>query len=94
VSHLAPLVSIVIPVRDDSAALSDLLQQLPASGTVEILVSAAGDASGFASIRCARPDVIWLNDPPGRGRLPGESDGSSCRTGTRAYSCVVRCLYR
>ena len=66
-SHLTPLVSIVVPVRDDSAALSDLLQQLPPPGNVEIIVSAAGDASGFAPIRCARPDVIWLNGPPGRG---------------------------
>ena len=67
-SHLTPLVSIVIPVRGDSAALADLLRQLPATGNVEIIVSAAGDARDFASMRCARPDVIWLSGPPGRGR--------------------------
>ena len=60
------LVSIVIPARDDTAALSALLRQLPASPAAEIIVSIAGDIESLAPLRSSRPDVIWVTGSAGR----------------------------
>lgn len=64
-----PLVSVIIPVRDDDAALDALLSCLPATPDVEHAVSHAGVPSERQrALRRARPDVRWVDGPPGRGR--------------------------
>jgi rSAM/selenodomain-associated transferase 2 len=77
-----PLVSVVIPVRDDSAALARLLAQLPArfDGTTEIIVSVSGDEDAdLAALRRQRPDVQWVETAPGRGIQLNA--GAACATG-------------
>lgn len=62
------LVSVVVPVRDDAAALARVLAGLPPAGGVEVIVSATpGDEAPLAALRAARPDVRWVSGPPGRG---------------------------
>jgi rSAM/selenodomain-associated transferase 2 len=64
----SPLVSVVIPVRGDSAPLARLLASLPAHPDVEIIVSTADvpDAAQLR-LRAARADVRWIDGPAGRG---------------------------
>jgi rSAM/selenodomain-associated transferase 2 len=67
--HVPPLVSIIIPVRNDTAALSALLAQLGPQRTdedIEVVVAyAQGD--GVAELRLEHPDMIWVASAPGRG---------------------------
>ena len=63
---MPPLVSIVIPVRNDAGALASLLAQLPPSMDAEVIVSTAGHADVLAAIRSSRSDVIWVGGPAGR----------------------------
>ena len=63
-----PLVSVVVPVRGDSTPLSTLLAQLPSRPGVQIIVSSTGPADPtHDAIRGRRPDVRWIDGPPGRG---------------------------
>lgn len=63
-----PLVSIVIPVRGDSAPLTALLAQLPPRPHVELVVANTGHADAAQQhLRQSRPDVVWVDAPPGRG---------------------------
>lgn len=63
-----PLVSIVIPVRADPAALEALLARLPPVDDVEIIVACAAPIDEQTSrIRDARPDIVWVESRPGRG---------------------------
>jgi len=63
------LVSVVVPVRGDAAALARVLAGLPPAGDVEVIVSATpGDERPLAALREARPDVRWVSGPPGRGQ--------------------------
>ena len=63
-----PLVSVVVPVRGDSAPLAALLAQVPPRGGVEVVVASTGPVdSAQQRLRAARPDVTWLDAPPGRG---------------------------
>ena len=64
---MPPLVSVIIPVRGDIDALSQLLAQLPSSGSVEIIVAAAPPMDVFAGLRARFTDVIWIESEPGRG---------------------------
>jgi rSAM/selenodomain-associated transferase 2 len=69
------LLSIVIPVRRDAQALSRLLSQLPPQPDVQVIVTATGDGDEAfpandrpqSAIEAARPDVIWVRGPAGRG---------------------------
>ena len=60
------LVSVVIPALAGDQALAQILDQLPAPADVEIIVSIAGHGDTRA-LREARPDVIWVDAPIGRG---------------------------
>jgi rSAM/selenodomain-associated transferase 2 len=63
-----PLVSVVIPVRGDTAPLQALLAGLRPGVDVQVIVSAAGEVGPpERALRTARPDVVWLDGPPGRG---------------------------
>lgn len=63
-----PLVSIVVPVRGDSAPLVALLAQLPPRDGVEVVVASTGPVDvAQQRLRAARPDVTWLDGAPGRG---------------------------
>jgi rSAM/selenodomain-associated transferase 2 len=63
-----PLVSVVIPVRGDGAALTALLAGLPADPAVQVIVSRTGPADREeAALRASRPDIGWVDGPAGRG---------------------------
>jgi rSAM/selenodomain-associated transferase 2 len=67
-------ISIVIPVYDDTEALTRALQALQtldtfATGPAEVIVvSTSEDAASLAPLRAARPDVVWLEAARGRAR--------------------------
>ncbi len=64
----APFVSVVVPVRGDSGPLGALLAQLPARAGVQVVVASTGEIDAAqAELRVARPDVRWVDAPPGRG---------------------------
>jgi rSAM/selenodomain-associated transferase 2 len=64
----APFVSVVVPVRGDPGPLGALLAQLPARAGVQVVVASTGAiAAAQARLRLARPDVQWVDAPPGRG---------------------------
>ena len=72
---VAPLVSIIIPVRNDAESLARLLAQVleaSAEGTTsvapyEIIVSTTHDNDpAIESLRRARTDVRWIRGPAGR----------------------------
>ena len=67
-SATGPLLSIVLPVRGDVPPLAALLEHLPQQPGVQVIVSRTGpsDAAGDA-LRDRRPDVVWIDGPPGRG---------------------------
>jgi rSAM/selenodomain-associated transferase 2 len=66
---LTPLVSVVVPVRDDTAALAALLRHLSAvepailNSEIEVIVADAGRAGRMLPV----PGVTWIEAPVGRG---------------------------
>lgn len=67
-SASAPLVTVVVPVRGDSGPLAALLGQLPARDDVQIVVASTSPVDeAQRRLRAARPDVTWVDAPPGRG---------------------------
>jgi rSAM/selenodomain-associated transferase 2 len=68
-AHDAPLVTIVIPVRNDAAALARTLAALPVAPAAEIVVVDGSDSDEPAmdALRTRYPDVAWLRSAPGRG---------------------------
>jgi rSAM/selenodomain-associated transferase 2 len=65
----AVFLSIVIPVRNDAAALERLLQSLPATGepTIEIIVVDGASTDRSAEV-AQRAGCRLVTSPPGRGR--------------------------
>ncbi|MEZ5292936.1 MAG: TIGR04283 family arsenosugar biosynthesis glycosyltransferase [Vicinamibacterales bacterium] len=60
----------MIPVRGDAVPLARLLAQLVPAPDVEVIVSSADDRAtraGSRPLREARPDVLWVEGPAGRG---------------------------
>jgi rSAM/selenodomain-associated transferase 2 len=66
-----PLVTIVIPVLDDTAALASVLRWLPHNRAVEIVVVDGGDPDesdeSARQLRVMNTDVMWIQSPSGRG---------------------------
>ncbi len=64
-----PLITVVIPVLNDAAALASLLPALPADPALEIIVVDGGEASDPAmdALRERYPGVTWMRSAPGRG---------------------------
>ena len=67
-SVVEPLVSVIVPVRDDTGALAALLPQLPPRDGVQVVVVSTGLVDAAQQrLRETRPDVTWLDVVPGRG---------------------------
>ena len=62
-----PLISVVVPVLDDRAAVKRLLDALPPAADVEILLVDGGADPGLDPLALPRPDVRLLRSAPGRG---------------------------
>src|SRR5439155_9330811 len=64
-----PLVTVVIPVLNDAAALGSLLPTLPIDPALEIIVVDGGEAGDreMAALRGRYPTVGWTRSMPGRG---------------------------
>lgn len=54
-------------MRADAEALARLLDQLPPSDAIEIIVASAGPDTALDALRAGRPDVLWVQATPGRG---------------------------
>jgi rSAM/selenodomain-associated transferase 2 len=67
-SRESPLVTCVVPVRDDFGPLERLLSALHQRPEVEVVVAFAGDrARAVDRLARQRPDVVWIESAPGRG---------------------------
>jgi rSAM/selenodomain-associated transferase 2 len=64
----SPLISVVVPVLDDSRAVARLLAGCPPHPQVEVLLVDGGYDSELDVLAFERPDVWILRSPPGRGR--------------------------
>lgn len=74
------LVSIVIPVRGDTAPLERLLDALPPQAEVQLIVAATGDRDErWVALEARRADVTWMWGPPGRG--PQQNLGAQAAIG-------------
>jgi rSAM/selenodomain-associated transferase 2 len=64
-----PLVTIVIPVLDDTAALTSLLFTLPVDPSVQVVVVDGGEAHepAWNALRECHPAVEWMRSARGRG---------------------------
>jgi rSAM/selenodomain-associated transferase 2 len=65
---MPPLVSVIIPVLDDAAALARLLVQLEPRSEVEMLVVDGGNDPHLDALTAGRTDVRLLRSSPGRAR--------------------------
>jgi rSAM/selenodomain-associated transferase 2 len=64
-----PLVSIVVPARGDAAPLGALLAQIVPGTAAEVIVAVALPLDDHTTaLRRQRPDVLWVESAPGRGR--------------------------
>lgn len=59
------MVSIIIPVYRDAAALARTLADTPFEGA-EVVVAAAADDRSLDTLRSERTDIIWVEGPRGR----------------------------
>jgi rSAM/selenodomain-associated transferase 2 len=67
-SATGPLLSVVVPVRGDSASLAALLEQLPSRPGVQVVVSCTGPGDAMHdALRESRPDIRWMDGRAGRG---------------------------
>jgi rSAM/selenodomain-associated transferase 2 len=64
-----PLVTVVIPVLDDTTALTSLLPTLPVDPSVQVVVVDGGDRRDTASdaLRERHPEIEWIRSARGRG---------------------------
>jgi rSAM/selenodomain-associated transferase 2 len=69
ISRDDPLVTIVIPVLNDTPALTSLLPTLPVGPSVEVVVvdGGSGDDPGWDALRERHPAVEWIRSARGRG---------------------------
>ena len=62
------MVSVIVPVRGDSGPLGRLLDDLRPHAGTEVIVSNTGEPDARQrELRTSRPDVTWVDGPPGRG---------------------------
>jgi rSAM/selenodomain-associated transferase 2 len=64
-----PLITVVIPILNDTAALASLLPALPIDPLLQIIVVDGGDPCDQATValRGRHPGVEWMRSNPGRG---------------------------
>lgn len=82
---MAPRVSIVIPARNDAAALArtlDHLEVLPGIETAEVIVAAAGDREGTERAGRGRARLVW---PEGSTRAALMNAGAACARGKTLF---------
>jgi rSAM/selenodomain-associated transferase 2 len=60
------LISIVIPMYRDAAALERTLASARFGSAEVIVASTEEDATSLAGLRSARRDIVWVQGPPGR----------------------------
>jgi rSAM/selenodomain-associated transferase 2 len=79
-SDLEPLVTLVIPVLNDTAALGSLLPVLPIDPAVQIVVVDGGETSdqATAALRERYPGVEWMRSNPGRGAQMNRGASQAC----------------
>jgi uncharacterized protein len=76
----APIASVIIPVLDDTPALTHALDRVGPSAAVEVVVVNGGarDAA-FAALERRHPEVVFVRSPAGRGRQMNA--GAACARG-------------
>lgn len=77
-----PYISVIIPVRNDTAALGrtlDSLCDLPGIEEVEVIIAAAGDPDGIKSVVAGRARLLW---PSGSSRAMLMNAGAATARGT------------
>ena len=82
---MAPWLSIVIPTRNDAAALGrtlDHLGRLPGMGDAEIIVAAAGDVEGTTVAAAGRARLLW---PGGSTRAQLMNAGAAAAGGSTLF---------
>jgi rSAM/selenodomain-associated transferase 2 len=62
-----PDVTVVVPVLHDTPALERLLAEPADHQSRWIVVNGGDDDDRLGALRAARPDLLWLDSPPGRG---------------------------
>jgi rSAM/selenodomain-associated transferase 2 len=86
--RLLPIVSLIVPVRNDTPALKTLLTQLTAEpvdtgelAAYEVIVSyAAPQDDELMRLRARHSNITWVDAPPGRGSQL--NSGAALATGT------------
>jgi rSAM/selenodomain-associated transferase 2 len=63
---VAPLVSLIVPVRADQAAAAQLVAGIPADPRLEVILADGGGNPDLAAIAAGRRDVTVVTAPPGR----------------------------
>jgi len=61
------VISVIIPVYRDAAALGRTLEAVDFTG-VEVIVAATADDLSLAPLRLAHPGLVWIDAPRGRAR--------------------------
>ena len=61
------MISVIIPVYRDAAALGRTLETVDFAG-VEVIVAATADDLSLAPLRLAHPGLVWIDAPRGRAR--------------------------
>ena len=79
-SAAGPLITTVIPVLNDTAALASLLPTLPADPDLQIVVADGGDSSDPAmnALRERYSSVAWTRSAPGRGLQMNRGARQAC----------------
>ena len=65
---MVPLVSVIVPVLDDTAATACLIKQIPDDPRIEVVIVDAGLDAGLAAAAGLRSGTRVLHSSPGRGR--------------------------
>ena len=72
------LVSVVIPVLNDTPQLAGALTSIGHDPRVEVVVVDGGNGEARATLEDVAPHVRWLRSAPGRWRQMNEGAGASC----------------
>lgn len=73
-----PLVSVVIPVFNDTPELTRALTSIGHDPRLEVIVVDGGDGEAETTLGAAAPHVKWFRSSPGRGRQMNEGAKASC----------------
>jgi len=71
------LVSVIVPVLDDTAAARSLVRQIPPDPRVEVIVVDGGSDVALDRLAGERPDLRLIRTPPGRARQMNAGAGTA-----------------